>query len=203
MARFDLSALPAGKPYQLLSSLVVPRPIAWVLSVDAETGVVNVAPFSFFNLLGSDPPIIGLGIAPAKRSGETKDTGRNLSTVGAGFVVHLVDETSADAMNRSAAELPASESEAARSELVYDCVTVDAPRLAGAPAALECRVAQIATVGNNRVVLGEVRFVHLQDALWDAASGRVLTESAHFIGRMHGGGFYTRTTDLFALERPR
>lgn len=206
--RFDLSSLATGEPYKLLSSLVVPRPIAWVVSV-SETGVVNVAPYSFFNLLGSDPPIVALGIAPTKRSGEPKDTGRNLTATGAGFMVHLVDEASADAMNQTASELPAdrSEANALNLELVYDAVRVPAvPRIATAPAALECRVAEIVTVGNNRVVLGEVLFVHLQDGLWDDTARCVRTEDAHFVGRMHSvgtGGFYTRTGDLFALERPR
>ncbi|MBC8141078.1 MAG: flavin reductase family protein [Armatimonadetes bacterium] len=204
MKRFDLSELSAGEPYKLLASLVVPRPIAWVSTV-ADTGVVNIAPYSFFNLLGSDPPIVALGIAPAKRTGEPKDTGHNLGAIGAGFVVHLVDEASAEAMNQTAAELPAGESEAERANLepVYDTVTVAVPRIASAPAALECRVAEIVCVGNNRVVIGEVLFVHLQDRLWDDETRRVRTEEAHFIGRMHGGGFYTRTGDLFALERPR
>lgn len=206
MPTFDLSDLAPGEPYKILASLVVPRPIAWVVSRDAETGVVNIAPYSFFNLLGSRPPIVALGIAPVKGNGETKDTRRNLSEIGAGFVVHLVDEANAPAMNETAAETPAAESEAHRAglDLVYDTAKVaPVPRIATAPAALECRVAEIVTVGDNRVVIGEVVYVHLQDGLWNADTRRVQTERAHFIGRMHGGGFYTRTGDLFSLDRPR
>lgn len=194
-----------GAAYKLLASLVVPRPVAWVTSIDIETGTVNVAPFSFFNLLGADPPLVALGISPAKSNGEPKDTGRNLSHGRAGFVVHLVDEAHADAMNTTAAELPAHESEAHTAGLTLaETVKVSpVPRIASAPAALECRVLQVVTAGNNRVVLGEVVYVHLQDALWDGETGHVRTESAHLVGRMHGGGWYTRTGDLFELHRPR
>lgn len=204
MAGFDIAALGPGEPYKILSALVVPRPIAWVLTRDAETGIVNVAPFSFFNLVGSDPPTVVLGVSPAKRSGEPKDTGRNLSEIGRGFVVHLVDEAHAEAMNLTASELPAHESEAHATDLTLaETVMVSpVPRIASAPAALECRVSQIITVGNNRVVFGEVVYVHLHDELWDAAKKYVRTEDAHLIGRMHGS-LYIRTSDRFALERPR
>ncbi len=204
MAEFDIAALGPGMPYRILSSLVVPRPIAWVVTRDGETGTVNVAPFSFFNLVGSDPPIVALGVSPAKRSGEPKDTGRNLSEIGTGFVVHLVDEAHADAMNRTASELPAQESEAHAADLALaETVKVSpVPRIASAPGALECRIAEIVTVGNNRVVFGEVVYVHLRDDLWDAEKNHVRTDDAHLIGRMHGS-LYIRTSDQFALERPR
>lgn len=205
MPGFDLAALNPGEPYKILSSLVVPRPIAWVVTRDDETGTVNIAPFSFFNLVGSDPPTVALGVSPAKRSGEPKDTGRNLSRVGAGFVVHVVDEAHAEAMNRTASELPAHESEAlaAGVALAETVKIAPVPRIASAPAALECRVAEIATVGNNRVVLGEVIYVHLRDELWDAENRYVRTEEARIIGRMHGGGWYLRTSDRFSMDRPR
>ncbi|MBC8134579.1 MAG: flavin reductase family protein [Fibrella sp.] len=205
MAEFDIATLNPGEPYKILSSLVVPRPIAWVVTQDIETGTVNVAPFSFFNLVGSDPPTIALGVSPVKRSGESKDTGRNLSEVGTGFVVHLVDEAHAEAMNRTASELPAHESEAQAADLALaETVKVSpVPRIATAPAALECRVAEIARVGNNRIVLGEVVYVHLSDALWDAEKKYVRTEDARLIGRMHGGGWYVRTSDRFSMDRPR
>lgn len=205
MPEFDLAALNPGEPYKILSSLVVPRPIAWVVTRDAETGTVNVAPFSFFNLVGSNPPTVALGVSPVKRSGEPKDTGRNLSEIGAGFVVHLVDEAHAEAMNQTALELPAHESEvhAAGLALAETVKVSPVPRIASAPAALECRVAEIATVGNNRIVLGEVVYVHLHDDLWEAEKKYVRTEDAHFIGRMHGGGWYVRTSDRFLMDRPR
>lgn len=204
MAEFDIATLGPGEPYRILSSLVVPRPIAWVVTRDVETGTVNVAPFSFFNLVGSDPMTVVLGVSPAKRSGEPKDTGRNLSQIGAGFVVHLVDEAHADAMNRTASELPAHESEAHAADLALaETIKVSpVPRIASAPAALECRVAEIARVGNNRIVLGEVVYVHLRDELWDAEKKHVRTEDAHLIGRLHGS-LYVRTSDRFALDRPR
>ena len=204
MPNFEIAALAPGEPYKILAALVVPRPIAWVMTIGIETGVVNLAPFSFFNLLGSDPPILALGVRPEKRSGETKDTARNLQSVGAGFVVHLVDDAHADAMNQSAAELPAHESEAqlAGLTLTETVLVSPVPRIATAPAALECRVAQIVMVGNNRVIIGEIVSIHLQDDLWDADKKHVRTLDAHLVGRMHGNG-YLRTTDFFELKRPQ
>ena len=206
MPTFDLSELPAGEPYRILSSLVLPRPIAWITTVDADTGVVNAAPFSFFNLIGSDPPICAVGVRAEKdRTAEPKDTARNLSHIGVGFVVNLVDEDNAVAMNETAVELPAHESEIEHAGLTLaPTVTVaPVPRIASAPASLECRVAEVVTIGNNRVVIASIGYVHLRDDLWDADKRRVLAERAHLVGRMHGGSFYTRTRDLFSLDRPK
>lgn len=205
MPEFDLATLRAGDTYRLLSSLVVPRPIAWVMTRDTEHNTVNLAPFSFFNLLGSSPPVLGLGVSPMKGTGEEKDTARNLARIGAGFVVHLVDEAHAEAMNATAIELPAEHSEADLAELTLAGTVrvAPVPRIINAPAALECRVAALPTVGDNRIILGEVVYVHLRDDLWDESTRHVLTEEAHLIGRMHGGGWYTRTSDRFLMDRPK
>ena len=98
---YDLSQMTPIEGYRLLTSLVVPRPIAWVTSVDTE-GRVNVAPFSFFNMLGSDPPIVAIGVG-IRRSGEPKDTAANIMATGA-FVVNLVDESLAEALGIPVAE---------------------------------------------------------------------------------------------------
>src|SRR3954470_10021939 len=132
----DLEGKHASRAYAMLASLITPRPIAWVTTLD-EKGAINVAPFSFFNALGTNPPIIGF--APGDRAdGTPKDTARNIR-LNHEFVVNLVDEATADAMNKTAAEIPygASELEAAGLTAVASSV-VAPPRIGEAPAALEC-----------------------------------------------------------------
>jgi flavin reductase (DIM6/NTAB) family NADH-FMN oxidoreductase RutF len=104
----DLEGEHADRAYPLLASLVTPRPIAWVTTLGPD-GVVNAAPFSFFNVLGANPPIVGF--CPGDREdGTPKDTARNIR-LSHEFVVNLVDEKTAEAMNRTAATLPYGESE--------------------------------------------------------------------------------------------
>lgn len=199
---FDLTGEGAGDGYRVLSGLVVPRPIGWVTTVSGEEGgVVNAAPFSYFNLLGSNPPLVGLGISDG-RWGE-KDTVRNATAAGA-FVVNLVDEAHAEAMNVTAIEFPPGTSEVAEAGLAtLPGVQVPVPRLAGVPASLECVLERRVDVGGNRVLLGRVVHVHLRDDLWSETERRPLTEEARIIGRMHGGGWYVRTSDRFLLDRIR
>src|SRR3984885_4801039 len=132
----DLEGKHAGRAYAMLASLITPRPIAWVTTLD-ENGAVNAAPFSFFNALGGNPPIIGF--APGDRDdGSPKDTARNIRRTHE-FVVNLVDEGTAEAMNRTSASLPygVSELEDAGLTAVASSI-VGPPRIGEAPASLEC-----------------------------------------------------------------
>src|SRR5580692_3648208 len=132
----DLDGKYADHAYGILASLVTPRPIAWVTSLGPD-GVVNAAPFSFFNLLGANPPI--LGFCPGDRdNGTPKDTARNIRS-SLEFVVNLVDEHLAEAMNRTAASLPYGVSELMSAGLTTaPSSVVKPPRIAEAPASLEC-----------------------------------------------------------------
>lgn len=198
---FDLALLPPGDGYRLLSGVVVPRPIAFVTTVDAE-GRVNAAPYSFFNLLGSDPPLVGIGIGD-RPGGAPKDTVRNIAQTG-GFVVNLVDEALAERMNIAAVDFPPGVSELVQAGLTpAPSAKVAAPRVAESPVHLECRHVETRRIGNNNVVLGEVVHLHVRDGLVAAGSDRpvVDTPALHLIGRMHGGGWYVRTSDRFDLER--
>lgn len=188
---YDLGAMPSSDAYRLLTTLVVPRPIAWVTSIDPD-GVVNAAPFSFFNLLGSDPPLIALGISN-RRSGHPKDTAANIESAGV-FVINLVDEATAEAMNITAVEFPAGVSEITEAKLTLaPSVRVAVPRIAESPVHLECRHLETARPGNNRVIFGEILHVHLRDG--------ESPQSVRQIGRMGGGGGYVRTTDRFDMPR--
>ena len=161
------------RAYALLASLVTPRPIALVTSLGPD-GVVNAAPFSFFNLLGASPPICAF--APGDREdGTPKDTARNIRA-GHEFVVNLVDEGIAEAMNQCAASLPYGESELPRAGLTtVPSSVVKPPRLAEAPASLECVEWGTLHIGDNRVVIGLIKRLHLRAELFDAEKQRIHT----------------------------
>ena len=196
---FDLRGAGAHSAYRLLASVIVPRPIALVTSLDSA-GRVNAAPFSFFNLMGSSPPVVVLGIGD-RHSGTPKDTRANIERTGE-FVVSLVDEALAVAMNVCGVDFPSGggELEAARLTPV-PAARVRVPLIAESPVQMECLLHSIAELGENRIVLAEVVFLHIRDEFLDADRRRVRTETLGLIGRMHGGGWYARTSDLFDMPR--
>lgn len=202
---FDLAALAPADRYKLLASVIVPRPIAWVTTMSAA-GRVNAAPFSFFNLLGSDPPVVALGISDnGGPNAAPKDTARNIADTGE-FVINLVTRDLTEAMNVSAVAFGPEEDELALAGLVpAPSVLVRPPRIAASPVSLECRLAQIITLGANRIVLGQGVHLHITDDAVDSATRRVNTPALGLIGRMHGGGGYVDTSGaagaLFDLPR--
>ena len=197
--QFDLQGADQSQAYRLLASVVVPRPIALVTTL-GPSGTVNAAPFSFFNLLGSSPPVVALGIGD--RSANTpKDTRANIERTGE-FVVNLVSEALADAMNICGSDFPAGVSELDAARLTtLPSAQVSTPRLAESPVHLECRLHSVVPIGDNKIVLAEVVCLHVRDEFLDKETLRVRTEALSLIGRMHGGGWYARTTDLFDLPR--
>ena len=196
----DLEGHLADRAYPILASLVVPRPIALVTTLSPD-GKVNAAPFSFFNVLGADPPI--LAVAPGDRDdGTPKDTARNIRLTHE-FVVNLVDEAIAEAMNRCAASLPYGEDELQHAGLhSSQSSVVKAPRITEAPVSLECKEWGTLQIGDNRVVIGLVKRIHLRDELFDPLTKRVNSERLHLIGRMASPHWYCRTHDRFELIRP-
>jgi flavin reductase (DIM6/NTAB) family NADH-FMN oxidoreductase RutF len=182
--------------YKLLTNLVVPRPIAWVTSLSAS-GVVNLAPFSFFNAVGSDPLYIIISIGHNDR-GEPKDTAKNIRTNGE-FVVNLVTEDLFGAMNISAADFPADESELEAAHLHFaPSVHVKVPRVAEAQASLECKLFSEQALGANMLFIGEVVMFHVADHLIDA---RMHINNFAPIGRLGSPSVYCRTTDRFDVAR--
>ena len=196
---FQTKNLPPNAAYKLLSGSVVPRPIALVTSHNEE-GTVNAAPFSFFNVLGSDPPIVALGIG--NRDAHTpKDSARNIAARGE-FVVNLVAREMADAMNLCATDFPPEISEIEIAGLqTAPSQLVGMPRIENSPVSLECVLNQILHIGNNRLVLGEVVAFHFAPDLVDETTFRVRTERLNLVGRMGGAGGYVETSATFEMPR--
>jgi len=190
----------ADRAYTILASLVTPRPIALVTTISAD-GKVNAAPFSFFNLLGAKPPICAF--APGDRNnGTPKDTALNIRAMHE-FVVNLVDESIAEAMNQCAASLPFGESELTRAGLTAaPSSVVKPPRIAESPASLECVEWGTLQIGSNRVVIGLIKRIHLRDELFDEEKKRVRTEKLLTIGRMASPHWYCKTVERFEMKRP-
>lgn len=199
---YDFATLDAQVANRLMTSVVTPRPIAWIVSQDRE-GRRNAAPFSFFNVLSSWPPILAVGIQ-SRPDGTSKDSRANIEAVGE-FVVNLVPFALADAMNATSAPLSpeADEIDIAGLETMPS-VHVAPPRLAGSPAAFECRLRQIMPVLPDRAILfGNVLALHVEDdAVIDATSGKIDGAKLDLIARMHGADAYLRATDIFRLARP-
>ncbi len=197
----DLEGKYKDRAYQILVSLVTPRPIALVTSLSPD-GKVNAAPFSFFNLMGAEPPIVAF--APGDREdGTPKDTARNVRSTHE-FVVNLVDESIAEAMNQCAASLPYGASELENAGLTAaPSKLVQPPRILEAPASLECVEWGTLQIGANRVVIGLVKYLHLRDELFDLNTKRVFSEKLSIIGRMAAPHWYCRTRDRFEMIRPK
>jgi flavin reductase (DIM6/NTAB) family NADH-FMN oxidoreductase RutF len=196
----DLEKEFADRAYQLLVSLVTPRPIALVTTMSAN-GKINAAPFSFFNVMGANPPICAF--APGDRdNGTPKDTVLNIRSTHE-FVVNLVDESIAEAMNQCAASLPFGENELIRAGLTAaPSSVVKPPRIAEAPASLECVEWGTLQIGGNRMVIGVIKRIHLRDELFDAEKKRIHADKLFLIGRMASPNWYCKTRDRFEMKRP-
>jgi flavin reductase (DIM6/NTAB) family NADH-FMN oxidoreductase RutF len=188
---------PAGaRAYQLLTNIIVPRPIAWVTSKDRADNI-NLAPFSFFNMVGSDPPtvVIGVGNGP---DGYPKHTAANIAQTRE-FVVNLVTEDLIHPMNISAADFPAGHSELEAAGLhAAPSATIAVPRVAEAHAALECALHKIERIGGNNIIIGEVVGLYIADSYIDP---RLRIQNFAPVGRMGTPSTYARTIDRFELPR--
>lgn len=182
--------------YKLLTNLVVPRPIAWVTSQNAH-GVINLAPYSFFNAVGSNPLYIIISVGN-KDDGSKKDTAANIISSGE-FVVNLVTEDLLDAMNVSAANFPAEESELTAAGLnPSESKRVKVSRVAEAQASLECILHSQQPLGIYTLIVGQVVMFHVDDSL---LGDRLHINGFAPIGRLGSPSFYCRTSDRFDLPR--
>ncbi|MCA0400924.1 MAG: flavin reductase family protein [Proteobacteria bacterium] len=200
---FDLETLPPDLAYKILGSTVTPRPIAWVTTL-SETGISNAAPYSFFNVMGDDPPLLVLGVMRDGRKG-FKDTAANILATGE-FVVNLVPERLAQQMNITSIDAPAEVNELDLAGLATAPSTkVKPPRIAQSPVAFECKLmTSLITGPKQAIVLGRVVAAHLDEAIvLDKARCHIDTPALGLIARMHGSGVYLRSSDMFEMTRPR
>ena len=193
----DIEALGAHDRYKLMAGLIVPRPIALVTTVSAG-GVMNAAPFSMFNMLGEDPPLVLVSIN--RRDDESrKDTAVNIRRTGE-FVVHMTDEPMAQKMHRCGDILPADVSELAHAGLTsVPSKTVAPVRIAEAPVAMECTIYETIETTSREIFLGQVRWMHVRDGLVDSSNWRVNLDAYLPIARM-GGWSYASTRDRFEMR---
>lgn len=195
---FSMQSLEAKYRYKLLASLVIPRPIAWI-STRSKSGRTNLAPYSFFNVFGSKPPmvIISQGNRP---EGGPKDTPANIIETGE-FVINLLQTDLSEQMNASAAAMPRSDSEIDVLQLAtQEATRVKAPLITGCPANLECKLIEIRQYGSNRIVIAEVLEIHLDSSLYDPEKHYVSPDYQP-IAKL-GGNDYCTTSDRFQMQRP-
>jgi flavin reductase (DIM6/NTAB) family NADH-FMN oxidoreductase RutF len=202
MPEFDTAMLDARARYNLITGVVVPRPIALITSIN-EDGRVNAAPFSYFNALGSNPPIVAF--SPGTHSvnpSRIKDTRRNVLATGE-FVVNMVSAELAEAMTVAGAVFPEDVSETDYMDVtLLPSRQVRPPRIAQSPINLECKLVEDVTIGMNRILFGEVLHFHLHEQIIDAERMHILWRNLDLLGRMPGGGgIYCRTNDPMVIPR--
>jgi len=200
--QIDVSKTEVVSVYQMLVGLVAPRPIAWVTTLSAS-GVVNLAPFSFFNAFGANPPVVVFS-PTLKRDGGKKDTLVNIEANGE-FVINASTEKHAELINISSKMLLPDESELELTgQKTLESIRVKPPRLADVPFSLECKVIQVIPIGHGPIstnlVIGEILTMHVDDMVLDE-KGQPDPRKIKAIARL-GGENWCRTQDLFQFERP-
>ena len=188
--------------YKFLIGSIVPRPIAFITSVN-EDGVVNGAPFSFFNVVSSNPPMISVSVQ--RKKGEMKDTARNITANGE-FVVQVVSEEFVHAINQTAANLPSHESEVERANLtLVPSDVVKIPGVQEAKVRFECTLEQKVTLGGDEhgpgcdLLIGRVQKYHIEETLYE--EGRIDLEQLRAMSRLAGND-YAAIGNITTIERP-
>jgi flavin reductase (DIM6/NTAB) family NADH-FMN oxidoreductase RutF len=198
---FDMQDLDGHQRYKLMSAAIVPRPIAWVSS-QSQAAIGNVAPYSFFNMMGSSPPLIVLGTM-RQPDGRLKDTAINIIETQE-FVVNLVSEASLEVMNLTCADAPPEIDEAMLANIKKAASThIKPPRIESAPVSFECRLWQhIDAPPETMILIGEVIAMHVDDRYIDSTNMRIDPVAMGLLGRIHGPGAYTRIGIDRQIDRP-
>jgi flavin reductase (DIM6/NTAB) family NADH-FMN oxidoreductase RutF len=193
----DFQSITSYQRYKLMASLIVPRPIALVTTL-GPTGVANAAPFSMFNMVGEDPPILMISINRMK-DGRLKDTAANILRTGE-FVVHMSDEPMAQKMHDCGEALPADVSELSKVGLTpVPAHRVAPPRIQEAPVAFECVLHEKLETESRYVFIGRIAWLAARDGLIDTEAWRVNLRDYHPVARF-GASFYTNTRERFSLS---
>ena len=202
MKKIDPKQISERENYKFLIGSIIPRPIAFVTSI-SEDGVVNAAPFSFFNIVSSNPPMISVSIQ--RKKGEPKDTARNIRAKEQ-FVVHIVDTENVEQVNKTAANLPPDESEIAVAGLsLVKSEKIDVPGVKKAKVRLECVLEKALELGGDDenagcdLIVGKVVYYHIEESLYE--DGRIDPKGLGAISRLAGND-YAKIGEQFTIERP-
>jgi flavin reductase (DIM6/NTAB) family NADH-FMN oxidoreductase RutF len=192
---FDFETLSEEIRYKLMLATVLPRPIAWVTTQD-RNGLINAAPFSFFNVFGTEPATVGIGVGRNSPT-QPKDTALNIRATEE-FVVNLVPFSAAEKMRASSMPFPSHVSEIKAVGLsTAPSERVSPPRIGESPASFECKFMQEIRLGNFSLILGRIVMLHVRDeAVLNADRFHLDAGNMDLIGRMEGA-LYTRTRDKF------
>jgi len=197
----DFGELTAYQRYKLMASLIVPRPIALVTTL-GDSGVVNAAPFSMFNMVGEDPPLVMISVNRQNAQGRLKDTAANILRSGE-FVVHLPDEAIAAQMHACGESLEPHVSEVEHTGLsLRPSRAVAVPTIAEAPVAFECVLHEQLVNDSRYVFFGRVLALHARDGLIDTERWRVRLQDYFPVARF-GASFYLRSRDRFAMDEAK
>jgi len=197
MTEVDFEEISSYQRYKLMASLIVPRPIALVTTLGAN-GVANAAPFSMFNMVGEDPPILMISINRLS-DGQLKDTAANILHSGE-FVVHMSDESMAQKMHDCGQSFPSDVSELAQVGLTpIASHSVAPPRIKESPVAFECVLHEKLETESRYIFIGRIKWMAARDGLIDTQAWRVNLRQYQPIARF-GASFYTRTNDRFSLS---
>lgn len=202
MLPVDPDQLSERENYKFLIGSIIPRPIAFVTTA-SEDGVLNGAPFSYFNIVSSNPPMISLSIQ--RSGGKQKDTARNILESGE-FVVHIVDEQNVEKINQTAASLAPDESEVELAQLTpVKSVKVSVPGVKEAKVRMECVLEQALELGGGNVsgcdfIIGKVVQFHIEDSIYN--HGRINPEGLAAVSRLAGNN-YAKVGEIFEIERPK
>lgn len=196
MLSFDPEKQTERENYKLLVGSIIPRPIAFVTSISQE-GIVNAAPFSYFNIVSSNPPMLSVSVQ--RKGSERKDTARNV-LAGKEFVVHIVDEENVVEVNETAANLPPDESEIDVTKLtLVDSETVGVPAVEQSKVRFECVLHQAVELTHNDLLIGRIVRIHVDEAIYE--NGRIDAEGLKPVSRLAGAN-YAKLGEIFSLKRP-
>lgn len=197
MYSIDPSALSERENYKFLIGSIVPRPIAFITTLSRE-GILNAAPFSFFNIVSSNPPLISVSVQ--RREGKQKDTARNIVALKE-FVVHIVDESIVKQVNETAATLPLTESEVALTDLTpIDSSVIDIPGIKEAKIRMECTLEHMVDLGSCDLIIGKVVHYHIEKSIYE--NGRIDHVGLGAVSRLAGND-YAKIGEVFTIARPK
>lgn len=196
MLSFDPYQQTERENYKLLIGTIIPRPIAFVTS-KSEDGIVNAAPFSYFNIVSSNPPMLSVSVQ--RKGSDRKDTARNV-LAGREFVVHIVDEENVFEVNETAANLPPDESEIDVTKLtLIDSEVVGVPAVEQSKVRFECVLHQTVELPHNDLLIGRIVRIHVDEAIYE--NGRIDAGLLKPVSRLAGTN-YAKLGEIFSLKRP-